>query len=253
MTLTVYGDFTDPLSYVASIRADALRTAGVDLEWRAVAAHRSTRILAEPVGPEAARRIADVERWRREEALPGEPTTWLTPRTTPWSDPPVSAYAEAVGAGVADHVRHLLFAGYWLDGLDIGNPDVLRPLLVLPILHGRSASEVLAQEGYAVAIGGGPVTTAAWRRVDLWRHAWHDLGREELPVLVEDSTRLAGRDAVAHLGSLVEERRLDFPPANPYRLPPMPLSAQRVGLGRPGRRAAWWDADPTLPSGRNLR
>ncbi|MFN2321144.1 MAG: hypothetical protein ABR500_15900 [Dermatophilaceae bacterium] len=71
----------------------------------------------------------------------------------------MSAYAEAVVAGVADHVRALLFRSHWVHNEDIGNPDVLRGLLALPILHGRSLAAVHSESGYAVSISGGPLTT----------------------------------------------------------------------------------------------
>ena len=142
--IVVYGDFTDALSWVASMRVDALRLAGADVDWRAVPAVHTTRVVAAPVDADQARRIDDVRRWHRESALPGEPTGWGAPYVVPRGDPPVSAYAEAVAAGIDDHIRHLLFRSAWLDGQDIGNPDVLRHLLAVPFLHGSSRSEVLS-------------------------------------------------------------------------------------------------------------
>lgn len=243
MTLIVHADVTDPLGRVAAVRVDALRAAGEEVEWRAVASRHSTRVLASPAGPEWRRRLGEAERWHRDNALPGEELRWVTPLTVPCPDAPVSALAEAAGAGIADHVRHLLLTAYWDQGLDIGNPDVLRPLLVLPMLHGSSGAEVLRQDGYAVAIGGGPVTTDAWRRIGAWRRSWVDLGRPALPALVEDGTILSGFEALARLGALVSERGLEVRlGADPFPLPPRPVTAPWLGIEYRGHRSGWWRA-----------
>lgn len=245
MSVIVYGDFTDPLSRIASLRSDALRTAGADVEWRAVAGRSSTQVVARPLDDDDRRTLLDAEQWWRESALPGEPTARSSPHVLPWPVPPVSAYAEAVVAGVADHVRALLFRSYWVNNEDIGNPDVLRGLLAVPILHGRSPAEVHSESGYAVAIGGGPLTSDGWRLARQWRQGWRELGRPELPVVVDGEESLSGRTALTHLGSLISAVGAALPqtlPAmNPYPLPAMPLSARRHGIARPGRRAAWWD------------
>lgn len=245
MSLVVYGDFTDPLSRIASLRMDALRTAGAELEWRAVAAHPTTQVTSRPVDDETRRRIAEVEQWWRDSALPGEATARSSIHVVPWASPPVSAYAEAVVAGVADHVRALLFRSLWVHNADIGNPDVLRGLLAVPILHGRSPAEVHSESGYAVSISGGPLTTDGWRLIGQWRTQWRDLGRPELPVVLDGERALSGRDAVARLGSVIAGEGLALrpvlPAVNPHPLPPLPLAAQRHGLARPGRRAAWWE------------
>jgi 2-hydroxychromene-2-carboxylate isomerase len=243
--IVVYGDFTDALSWVASMRVDALLQAEAAVEWRAVRAVRTTRVVAAPMGADMARRVHDIRGWHHETALPGEPTGWGTPLMVPNAGPPVSAYAEAVEAGIPDHVRHLLFRSYWLDRLDIGNPDVLRHLLAVPFLHGSSRSEVISQHGYAVAIGGGPITTPAWWLARRWRHEWEQLGCPELPTVVDEDLTYKGLEAADHLGTLIEphpDRALATAAANPFRLPPMPLAAQQRSITRPGLRAAWWDA-----------
>ncbi len=245
MTLTVYGDFTDPLSRIASLRSDALRAAGWDVDWRAVAATRSTRAVAEPADAEFRERVADAASWLQQHCLPTERLQMTAPGIAACPDPPISGFAEAVGAGVADHVRRLLFRSYWLDGLDIGSPEVLRRLLAVPILHGRSPSEVLSVSGYAVAVNGVPITTAAWQRVRRWRASWEDLGRPPLPVVVDNDT-YSGFEALARLRALVGQHRLPPIGSNPYPLPPLPIQARRVSLLRPGLRPAWWDRDEAL-------
>lgn len=244
MSLIVYGDFTDPLSRVASLRVDALRLTGHEVEWRAVAHHHTTQVVVGPVTDSTRERVEAVQRWWPGAALPGEPAALDQPRISPCPDPPVAAYAEAVGAGVADHVRALLFARYWTDGEDIGNPDVLRRLLAVPMIHGDSPAEVHSESGYAVAIGGGPLTTAGWRRMGAWRREWVALGRPGLPIVCDGTDAYTGFEAVEHLGSLLGAERVPALAAvgNPHPLPPLPLPARRVGIGRPGRRRTWWEA-----------
>lgn len=243
--MIVYGDFTDALSWVVSMRVDQLRRTGVAVEWRAVPAVHSIRVLAAPLGPEGHQRIGDVQRWHRGAALPGEPTGWGAPPLVPWAEPAVSAYAEAVEAGIEDHVRHQLFRSHWVDRLDIGNPDVLRHVLSVPFLHGSSPCQVVVQHGYAVAIGGGPVSTDAWRLALHWRREWATLGRPELPVVVDEGSTYKAFEAAEHLGARVRASGggvLAATAGNPFDLPPMPLPAQHRSIARPGLRAAWWDA-----------
>lgn len=242
MTLTVYGDFTDPLSYIASLRVDALCTAQTHVEWRAVTTEDATTTTSTPFGAERVRHLDEVVQWWRRNRLPGDRPDDDTPHFKPFGQPPVSAYAEAVVAGVGDHVRHLLFSAYWIDHVDIGNPDALRGLLAVPMIHGRSQTTQHAGQGYAVAIGGGPVTTDAWRLIRQWRTGWAGVDRNELPLLTDGSLVLSGYAAVEHLGGLVGDRRI--PPAvpNPYELPALSVSAQRRWADRPGLRPGWWEA-----------
>ncbi|KAB7744198.1 hypothetical protein GA707_12195 [Nostocoides sp. F2B08] len=230
------------MSRIASTRVDALRVAGVEVEWRAVIRHPTLRTVSEPLGEVRLSQIAEVEKAWRTESIRGEPTPSLAPRIAPTPLPPLSGFAEAVGAGVGDHVRHLLFARYWQDNADIGNPDVLRYLLTRPILHGCSTAEVLSESGYAVAIGGGPLTSAAWRLSRHWASAYTALDRPELPVCVEEGRVRSGWAAVRHLGALVTERDARFPRGNPYPLPRLPLPAQRRSIAHSPAIPVWWDA-----------
>src|SRR5690606_10805498 len=218
MTMTIYGDFTDAACRIASTRVDALVNAGVDVEWRAIVQHPTTRVLSQPLDDEDRADIARVEEAWRSESITGEPIPWHQPSFSPAPVPPVSGYAEAVGAGVGAHVRHLLFSSYWQDGTDIGNPDVLRRLLTLPILHARSEADVLKEYGYAVAIGGGPITSDAWRLIRSWRTDYAALGSPELPAYVEDGQCVSGWEAVRLLGAHVAELDALFPRANPFPL-----------------------------------
>ena len=147
MTTIVYADFACPTCYLASRRVDALRVAGVEVHWRAVE-HR-------PETPVAGARLdaARLDRFATNFAeltgmlLPGENLPWTMPRVIPKTEAAVSAYAEACGAGVAEDVRRLLFAMYWEEGADIGDPNVLRTPLAGPMLRGNATSDPLHESG----------------------------------------------------------------------------------------------------------
>jgi hypothetical protein len=221
VTVVVYADFTDPYSYLASRRVDALRAAGRDIDWRAVESQRQVPVT----GTRNEARLADLARQRQHvatlladrEELPGPRLGFLAN-----TEAAVSAYAEAYGAGVADDVRRLLFALYWEHGVDIGNPNALRTPLAAPIMRGNSPSDPLRRFGYAVSGTRGPITTSAWRRIRAWRDEWETLGARELPV-VADSTgpALSGTAALSHLAEQMKQANtqlntvLTKPPSQP--------------------------------------
>ncbi|HLT10579.1 MAG TPA: DsbA family protein [Micromonosporaceae bacterium] len=186
MSLVIYADFNCPWSYLASRRIDALAAAGVEADWRAVE--------ADPRLPVTGQRLtADGRAALQQELsavagllLPGEELPSRLPDLIPKTEAAVSGYAEAYGAGVGADVRRLLFAAYWLEGADIGDPNVLRTRLAGPILRGHSTADPLREAGFAVSVNRGPITTSAWRRVRAWRDEWNRLGRPALPVLLAD-------------------------------------------------------------------
>lgn len=241
MALVVYGDFSDPLSQVASQRVDVLKGRGAEVEWRAVAARETILVHAQPADDRFDQRYDDVQQWCASALLPGERGLPEKPRTMPFPDQPVAGYAEAVGAGVEDFVRHLIFDAYWNRGVDIGNPAALRHLLVLPIMHGDSPSDILSFSGDAIGMFGGPMTGAAYHLMKEWREAWQALGSPELPVLQDGDTVFAGFDAVKQLGRLLGGQAAVTVAGNPYVLPPMPVENRWLSIPRPGRRPLWWD------------
>ena len=200
MSLVVYADFSCPGCYLASHRADALRAADVEVDWRAVE--------QEPRLPVGGRRLSSAERDRltkrfaalRGLLLPEETLPWVMPTITPNTHAAVSAYAESYGAGVADDVRRLLFGLYWSHGADIGSPTVLRTPLVGPILRGDSDADPLRESGYAVSVDRGPITSEAYHRIQSWRTKWQELGSPGLPVVLAGGSTLTGLDAVRRLG-----------------------------------------------------
>lgn len=242
MALIIFGDFTRLRSLAASLRADALIAEGIEVEWRAVAHRPSITVLAEPRSDAASTELSTAQEQWRKAALHGEPVGVAAPPFLPAAAPPVSAYAEAAGAGVADHVRYLLFSAYWREHQDIGNPDVLRHLLAVPMLHGNSPADVHREYGYAVAIGGCPITSDGWRRMRSWQHAWESLGHSDLPAVVDGDEIFFGEQALRHLGELGQQPHT-FPEANPYPLPQMPVAARRNDRFRPGLRPIWQDGE----------
>ena len=200
MSLTVYADVTSPECYHASRRVDALRSRGVEVAWCAVQARPRLQVTARPLSraeqDELSARFAELEAL----LLPEEELPRAMPTVSPSGEACVSAYAEAVGAGVGDDVRRLLFDLYWRDGADVGQPAVLRSPLTGPILRGHSAAEPLRESGYAVSVDRAPITTSAYRRVRAWHVQWQQLGCPALPVLLAGAATLHGLEALRRLG-----------------------------------------------------
>lgn len=197
MPAVIYADFTSPLCYLASRRVDALTAAGVDVDWRAVQAEMRVAVAGRPIDPALIeQQMAALEH----QLLPDERLPWSLPPVICRTEAAVSAYAEAYEAGVGADVRRLLFGAYWLHGLDIGNPEVLRKLVAGPILRGRSPSSPLRDYGYAVSVSGAPITNAAWRRIRQWRDTWTRLSTDALPALLVDGEPIrTGDDALRWL------------------------------------------------------
>lgn len=231
MSLIIYADFSSPLCYLASRRVDALRSADIDVDWRAV--ERAPRMPVTGQRLDAASRQAlDAELAEiRDLLLPDEHVTWAIPGFVPNTGAAVAGYVEAYCAGVADDVRRLLFRAYWCRGVDIGDAEQLRRPLVGPILRGNSPSDPLRLYGYAVSLGRGPITTAAWRQIGKWQNDWNELGRIPMPILVENGRTVSGADVPQRLAETIA--RLNIP-INPELPEP-----ERYPLPR-GRPPAWW-------------
>jgi len=145
------------MCYLASQRVDALTSAGVAVEWRAVE-HRPDlpvtgfRYDAETLSA-TERALGDA----RALLQPGEQLPGAAPAMVLKTEAAVSAYAEACGAEVSDEIRRLLFSRYWQGGVDIGNPLVLHTLLAGAFMRGKATSDPIREFGYAVAVTGGPI------------------------------------------------------------------------------------------------
>lgn len=220
--LRIYGDFNCPWSYLAERRARLLAGHGVVVDWRAVEhePRRPSRHGGRHGGRHGDTRFACLrEEMGRVEGslLPGELYPYSLAGFVPYTAAALSGYAEAYGAGVAGQAHSRLFEAFWVHGLDIGNPRLVRTLLVDAILSGSSDSDCLRDWGYAVDVTGGPVTTTAWRLARRWRQEWRATGKEVVPVLyVDESGPVLGEDAVARLGDELVARDID-PGAEPTR------------------------------------
>lgn len=236
MSLTVYADFTSPACYVASQYADALVAAEVAVDWRAVQAQPELPVTGRPLSE--AEESATGRRFAELAAIlaPDPAPSWSMPRMRPRTEAAVSAYAETYPSGVAADVRRLLFELYWRDGADIGSPTALRTPLAGPVLRAGVGADSMRQAGFAVSVTGGPVTSAAHRRIRDWRSEWLELGAPALPVVLVDGATLVELDAVRRLRKEVgyAGAELVSAPADPRRFPavagaPSPAWVSRIG------------------------
>lgn len=154
--LIVYGSFSCPYCYLASTLVDRVPPEPSRvIEWRGVV-HDAVPKEGLPVaGPRARaleREVADV-------ASRGGPGFEIhcPPR---YPDTTIAtATLASTDLGDVDRVRRTLFQSYWVDGADIGDPDVVWGL----VGHVATASP-LAEE---------------------WRRGWLALSRQVVPVLVD--------------------------------------------------------------------
>lgn len=219
MTIAVYGDFTCPYSYLASRRTDVLIAAGAPVEWRAVEHRPDLPVTGRPLDPTARAAIEEEVAEVRGLCLPGETLPLAVPHFQPRTDAANAGLAEAVGVGVGDEVRRLLFSAYWVDGANIGDPEVLRTLLVEPILRGRGGADPLRESGYAVSVSRGPITTAGHRRLQEWRTCWAQTGSTTTPTVVVDDEVAVGVEALRLLGERVSAIGQIDPPSDDRTAP----------------------------------
>lgn len=218
--LVLYGDFTCPWSYLAFRRSRLLAGHGFEVDWRAVE--------HDPVLP-GRPRLGRFEELRAAieqvlpQLLPGERWPYSLAGYVAHTRAAVSGYAEAYAAGVADRAGGVLFDAFWLNAVDLGDPRVVRTLLVDTIRSGQSDSEALRDWGYAVAVTGAPITTAADGLVRCWRQEWSGAGEQVVPRLLTGGRTFVGADAVAWLGDQLLLLGVDLEsepaPALPRQLP----------------------------------
>lgn len=206
-TISVWGDFTCPWTYLAWRRTELLADDGVAIDWRtvehdpwrhetAVSVHDRFQALHDEL-PEVITHL-----------LPGEPYPYVLKGHVPFTGAATSAYAEACVAEVATSVRRKLFDAFWQDGVDLGDPRVLRAMLADDFYESASPSEPVWRWGLAVDVTGGPISNEAWHLVRDWRSQWEELGGT-VPTVIVGERAIVGVAAVDWLGTQVRERGLD--------------------------------------------
>lgn len=228
MSVTVVGDFADPLSYLASQRVEQIRSLGLHtVEWLAVETDHlrpMTGTALTDAGAEQVRRLA-----LRGEAVPD--VGLLVPN----SCAATAAYAESFTDEVPDAMRVALFDTLWARGENIADPEVIRSVAFnvfnpdppaesierriranTPIVPLGDADPIATTRrlGFIVSTGRGPLTLTGSRRVDTMRAFWQAHGGPETPLLVsEDGATRSGvralrwlADQLPHHGVRTEAR-----------------------------------------------
>lgn len=221
MTVTIYGDFNCPYSYLASQRADRLRRAGIAVDWRAAEHDRGLPTAGLPsAGDQASwdRELAEVASL----ALPGEQVPAGAPGLVSNTEAAVAAYAEAVSDGVADELRGSLFRAIWAQGRNLSSPHEVRRLvtdLMWPredvavrlaspdfpslLLRDTDMTRIVRRSGGTIALNGVPLTTTGWQRVREWRQEWLALPSQVIPAVIgPDRIARPGIEGLRYLAEL---------------------------------------------------
>lgn len=273
MAIIIYGDFSCPYCYLASLRADQLLWSGAaEIDWRAV-----TDRGGPP--PDDGRNNWDERDDRDRElaavaalARPGEQGPH--PLAGPVNEAATAAaYAEAVSDGVHDQLRRRLFDAIWTEARRVSTvyqvreliadvmcpPDPILPRLISPdlpgaLLHDPDVNRIGRRSGGTVTVYSGPLTATGERRIGQWQRAWLALPDPVTPVVIAPGgavlRRLGGLRylaAAASIGTLP-------PPAPDQQIPApdqrIPAGAVRGHL-RPGsvRRSQRGGAEGIPPGG----
>lgn len=133
----------------------------------------------------------------RAAAQEGEELPDDIPAVLPNPRPVLAAYAEAVDLGVGPAVRDRLLRAYWLEGMDIGSPDVLRNILPPLIVNDDTlcTGDPRREFGYLVSPQREPLTNQAYHQLQRWQERWTELGQPGPLALVDG-------DGTVHSGLL---------------------------------------------------
>lgn len=128
MRLVLYGSFSCPYSYLASLRADRLAEIGsATVEWRAVVHNPDIAPGGRPVEGEVAETFGGEISEIRELLMPGERYPARLPAVESDTTAAVAGFSTLEGQP-ADQLRRALFEAVWVDGLNIGERAVLEEL-----------------------------------------------------------------------------------------------------------------------------
>jgi hypothetical protein len=229
VTITIVGDFADSLSFLASQRAEHIRTLGLhQVRWFAVEADRTR-----PMGG-ASLDASSIDRMQRL-AAPGEALP-IAGLRVPNSRAATAAFAESFTDGAPDAMRRALFDALWVTGRNIGDPEVIRSVVFdvlntampygdidwriranVPIIPLGDPDPIATTRrlGFIVSMGRGPLTIIGQERIDQWRDFWQQHGTPELPLLLTDNGKeLAGVAALTWLAQQLPHRDVRMAPAN---------------------------------------
>lgn len=211
----LFVDLTSPWAYLAHLRLDrAPVRPGPQPPWRVVQpdTRRPEAGLRGP-GPEADRVREELEAVRAV-ALDTEELPHDIPSVLPHPRAVAAAYAEGVDLGRGPQVRAALLHAYWVEGRDIGDPEVLRRVLPAVLVDDRHVcdGDPRREFGYVVSPAREPLTDAAYHLLLRWQRRWDELGRPGPVALV-------GPDGVRTCADA-----LPVPAPGPVR-PPTPVAA----------------------------
>jgi hypothetical protein len=200
MTITVVGDFADPLSFLASQRVEQISSLGLhEVHWLAVEADRTRSVWGSTLDPTRVEQTHNL-------AMAGEAVP-AADLLVPNSRAATAAYAESFTDGVADAMRRALFDALWVHRRNIGDPDVIRSIAFdvlnpmppygdidwriranLPLVPLGDPDPIASTRrlGFIVSMGRGPLTILGQERIDRWREFWRQHGTPDMPLVVTD-------------------------------------------------------------------
>lgn len=176
----LFVDLTSPWAYLAHLRLDRVDVDhGSTPRWCVFQPETGRPVagLRTP-GPEQDRVREELEAVRAL-ALDGEELPDEVPRTLPHPRTVAAAYAEGVDLGRGPEVRAALLHAYWVEGQDIGDPEVLRRILP-PVLvddHHWCDGDPRREFGYVVTPAREPLSDAAYHLMRRWQQRWDEAGR----------------------------------------------------------------------------
>lgn len=178
--LIVYGSFSCPYSFLASLRASHLTDLGTaDVEWRAVVHDTEVPPLGLPVSGPTTEMLDRELNQIRELVRSGELYPATRPALLPSTALAVAAYSALDGAQ-ADRARAALFDALWVRGLNVGDPAVLGELGLRAV----------------------PPTATTER----WRADWLGLDRPMVPMMVlPDGSVSRGLGTLKRLADLSQD------------------------------------------------
>ncbi|HLS44173.1 MAG TPA: hypothetical protein VK045_01950 [Ornithinicoccus sp.] len=176
-------DLTSPWAYLAHLRFDQPGHENTEATerpvWWAIQPPTGRPLVGlRGPGPERERLRRELDAVRavasEDEILPDD-----VPAVLPHPRPVAAAFAEAVDLGRGPQVRALLLRTFWLEGRDIGDPEVLRRILPSVLVDDGypCTGDPRREWGYVVSPQRQPLSNAAYHLLERWQGRWAELGR----------------------------------------------------------------------------